>query len=96
MLHFLGHQYSVLQVWLIQWFLGLAMLNARLTAAEEIVSVFEETVAVYEDRMERLDWSEQEISRQRRLLDAVMKPELQLPVMPVTRYSNLTTFFSNE
>ncbi|CAB1436948.1 unnamed protein product [Pleuronectes platessa] len=56
-----------------------AMLTERLTAAaEEIVSVFEETVAVYEDRMERLDWSEQEIYRQRRLLDAVMKPELQL------------------
>ncbi|CAB1440899.1 unnamed protein product, partial [Pleuronectes platessa] len=31
-----------------------AMLTERLTAAaEEIVSVFEETVAVYEDRMER-------------------------------------------
>ncbi|CAB1445690.1 unnamed protein product, partial [Pleuronectes platessa] len=55
------------------------MLTERLTAAaEEIVSVFEETVAVYEDRMEQLDWSEQEIYRQRRLLDAVMKPELQL------------------
>ncbi|XP_060939449.1 gastrula zinc finger protein XlCGF57.1-like [Limanda limanda] len=53
-----------------------AMLTERLAAAaEEIVSVFEETVAVYEDRMER---SEREIYRQRRLLDDVMKPELRL------------------
>ena len=53
-----------------------ALLTERLTAAaDEIVAVFEETVAVYEERMER---SEREIYRQRRLLDAVMKPELRL------------------
>ncbi|XP_035004870.2 zinc finger protein with KRAB and SCAN domains 8 [Hippoglossus stenolepis] len=52
-----------------------AMLTERLTAAaEEIVSVFEETVAEY-DRVER---SEREICRQRRLLDAVMQPEVRL------------------
>ncbi|CAB1444582.1 unnamed protein product [Pleuronectes platessa] len=56
-----------------------AMLNERLTAAaKEIVSVFEKTVAVYEDRRERVYWSEQDISLQRRRVDAVMKPELQL------------------
>ncbi|XP_034432176.1 gastrula zinc finger protein XlCGF57.1-like isoform X3 [Hippoglossus hippoglossus] len=53
-----------------------ALLTERLTAAaEEIDAGIEETVAVYEDRMER---SEREICRQRRLLDAVMKPELRL------------------
>ena len=53
-----------------------ALLTERLTAAaDEIVAVFEETMAVYEDGMER---SEREIYRQRRLLDAVMKPELRL------------------
>ncbi|XP_062260735.1 zinc finger protein 2-like [Platichthys flesus] len=53
-----------------------AMLTERLTAAEEeILTVLEETVAEYEDRVER---SEQEICRQRRLLDAVMKPVVQL------------------
>ncbi|XP_069372633.1 uncharacterized protein [Paralichthys olivaceus] len=53
-----------------------ALLTERLTAAaEEIVAVFEETVAEYEDRVER---SEREICRQRRLLDAVMKPEVRL------------------
>ncbi|XP_060925099.1 uncharacterized protein LOC132999430 [Limanda limanda] len=46
-----------------------AMLTERLTAAVE------EIVAVFEDRMER---SEREICRQRRLLEAVMKPELRL------------------
>ncbi|XP_034425243.1 putative cyclin-dependent serine/threonine-protein kinase DDB_G0272797/DDB_G0274007 [Hippoglossus hippoglossus] len=52
-----------------------AMLTERLTAAaEEIVSVFEETVVEY-DRVER---SEREICRQRRLLDAVMQPEVRL------------------
>ncbi|CAB1426594.1 unnamed protein product [Pleuronectes platessa] len=50
-----------------------AMLTERLTA--EIVAVFEETVAEYEDRVER---SEREVCRQRRLLDAVMKPEVRL------------------
>ncbi|XP_034457089.1 uncharacterized protein LOC117771121 isoform X3 [Hippoglossus hippoglossus] len=53
-----------------------ALLTERLTAAaEEIVAVFEETVAEYKDRVER---SEREICRQRRLLDAVMKPEVRL------------------
>ncbi|XP_060925737.1 gastrula zinc finger protein XlCGF8.2DB-like [Limanda limanda] len=46
-----------------------AMLTERLTAAAE------EIVAVFEDRMER---SEREICRQRRLLEAVMKPQLRL------------------
>ena len=56
-----------------------ALLTERLTAAaDEIVAVFEETMAVYEDRMERSERSEREIYRQRRLLDAVMKPELRL------------------
>ena len=56
-----------------------ALLTERLTgAADEIVAVFEETLAVYEDRMERSERSEREIYRQRRLLDAVMKPELRL------------------
>ncbi|KAM8840122.1 uncharacterized protein AB9W97_001078 [Spinachia spinachia] len=53
-----------------------ALLTERLAeAAEEIVGLFEETVAEYEDRAER---SEREISRQRRLLDAVLKPEVKL------------------
>ncbi|CAB1419913.1 unnamed protein product [Pleuronectes platessa] len=53
-----------------------AMLTERLTAAEEeILAVLEDTLAEYEDRVER---SEREICRQRRLLDAVMKPVVQL------------------
>uniref|UniRef100_A0A3Q0RJK6 C2H2-type domain-containing protein n=1 Tax=Amphilophus citrinellus TaxID=61819 RepID=A0A3Q0RJK6_AMPCI len=53
-----------------------ALLTERLTAAaEEIVALLEETVAEYEDRVER---SEREICRQRRLLDAVLKPEVRL------------------
>lgn len=53
-----------------------ALLTERLTAAaEEIVALFEETVAEYEDRAER---SEREMCRQRRLLDAVLKPEVML------------------
>ncbi|KAM6974315.1 uncharacterized protein LKV04_015954 [Tautogolabrus adspersus] len=53
-----------------------ALLTERLTAAaEEIVALFEETVAEYEERVER---SEREICRQRRLLDAVLKPEVRL------------------
>ncbi|CAB1436156.1 unnamed protein product [Pleuronectes platessa] len=46
-----------------------AMLTERLTAAGE------EIVAVFEDKMER---SEREICSLRRLLEAVMKPELRL------------------
>ncbi|XP_037329934.2 uncharacterized protein LOC119219125 isoform X2 [Pungitius pungitius] len=53
-----------------------ALLTERLAAAaEEIVGLFEETVAEYEERAER---SEREICRQRRLLDAVLKPEVRL------------------
>ncbi|XP_073337755.1 uncharacterized protein [Pagrus major] len=53
-----------------------ALLTERLTAAaEEIVALLEETVAEYEDRAER---SEREICRQRRLLDAVLKPQVKL------------------
>ncbi|CAB1413821.1 unnamed protein product [Pleuronectes platessa] len=53
-----------------------AMLTERLTAAvEEILAVLEETVAEYEDRVER---SELENCRQRRLLDTVMQPVVQL------------------
>uniref|UniRef100_A0A671WY75 C2H2-type domain-containing protein n=1 Tax=Sparus aurata TaxID=8175 RepID=A0A671WY75_SPAAU len=53
-----------------------AKLTERLTAAaEEIVALLEETVAEYEDRVER---SEREICRQRRLLDAVLKPQVKL------------------
>ncbi|XP_069372988.1 uncharacterized protein [Paralichthys olivaceus] len=52
------------------------LLIERLTAAaEEIVGLFEETVAEYEDIVQR---SEREICRQRRLLDAVLKPEVRL------------------
>ncbi|XP_062239751.1 zinc finger and SCAN domain-containing protein 12-like [Platichthys flesus] len=53
-----------------------AMLTERLTAAAEaILAVIAETVAKYEDRVEQ---SEREICRQRRLLDAVMMPEVRL------------------
>ncbi|XP_062239748.1 transcription factor SPT20 homolog isoform X3 [Platichthys flesus] len=53
-----------------------AMLTERLTAAAEaILAVIAETVAEYEDRVEQ---SEREICRQRRLLDAVMKPVVRL------------------
>ncbi|XP_060950161.1 zinc finger and SCAN domain-containing protein 2-like [Limanda limanda] len=53
-----------------------AMLTERLMAAEEqILSVLEETLLESEERVER---SEREICRQRRLLDAVMQPEVRL------------------
>ncbi|XP_068189775.1 uncharacterized protein [Antennarius striatus] len=53
-----------------------ALLTERLTAAaEEIASLLEETVAELRDRVER---SEREVFRQRRLLDAVLKPEVKL------------------
>ncbi|XP_062266317.1 uncharacterized protein zgc:165409 [Platichthys flesus] len=52
------------------------MLIERLkAAAEAIIGLFEETVAEYEDIVQR---SEREICRQRRLLDAVLKPEVRL------------------
>ena len=45
------------------------LINERLTsAAEEIFQVFQKTVVEYEE----------EISRQRRLLDIVLKPEIKL------------------
>lgn len=45
------------------------LINERLTAAaEEIFAVFEKTIVKYED----------EIDRQRRLLDNVWKPEIKL------------------
>ncbi|XP_053289381.1 zinc finger protein 2-like [Pleuronectes platessa] len=53
-----------------------ALLTERLTAAgEEILAGLEETLAEYEDRVEQ---SERVIRRQRRLLDAVMQPEVRL------------------
>ncbi|CAB1428247.1 unnamed protein product [Pleuronectes platessa] len=53
-----------------------AMLTERLAAAgEEILAGLEETVAEYEDRVEQ---SEREICRQRRLLDAVLQPVVRL------------------
>ncbi|XP_060926836.1 uncharacterized protein LOC133001308 isoform X2 [Limanda limanda] len=56
-----------------------AMLTERLTAAgKEILAGLEETVAEYEDRVEQSERSEREIRRQRRLLDAVMQPEVRL------------------
>ncbi|CAB1430784.1 unnamed protein product [Pleuronectes platessa] len=56
-----------------------AMLTERLkAAAEEILVWLEETVAEYEDRVERSERTELEICRQRRLLDAVMQPVVRL------------------
>ncbi|XP_060923078.1 zinc finger protein 350-like [Limanda limanda] len=57
-----------------------AMLTERLMATgEEILAVFEQTVAEYEDRREdRVEQSQLEISRQRRLLDAAMQPVVRL------------------
>lgn len=44
-------------------------MNERLAAAaEEIVGLFEQTMSVYEE----------EIARQRRVLDVVLKPEIRL------------------
>ncbi|XP_030597782.1 zinc finger and SCAN domain-containing protein 2-like [Archocentrus centrarchus] len=64
-----------------------ALLTERLTAAaEEIVALLEETVAEYEDRVER---SEREICRQRRLLDAVLKPEVRLHAAVIAPYIQL-------
>ncbi|XP_072226731.1 uncharacterized protein [Leuresthes tenuis] len=53
-----------------------ALLTERLTAAaEELIGLFEKAAAEYEDRLQR---SEQEIRRQKRLLDTVLKPEVRL------------------
>ncbi|XP_062265697.1 zinc finger protein 2-like [Platichthys flesus] len=56
-----------------------AMLTERLAAAgEQIIAGLEEILLEYEDRVERTERSEREISRQRRLLDAVMQPVVRL------------------
>ncbi|XP_053302789.1 gastrula zinc finger protein 5-1 isoform X1 [Pleuronectes platessa] len=56
-----------------------AMLTERLAAAgEQILAGLEEILLEYEDRVERTERSEREISRQRRLLDAAMQPEVRL------------------
>ncbi|XP_060929479.1 zinc finger protein 572-like [Limanda limanda] len=56
-----------------------AMLTERLMAAEEeIFAVLEETLAEYEERVERSERSGRKICRQRRLLDAAMQPEVRL------------------
>ncbi|XP_068423210.1 oocyte zinc finger protein XlCOF6-like [Clinocottus analis] len=53
-----------------------ALLTERLAAAaDEIVGLLEETVAEYEHRAER---AERELCRQRRLLEAVLKPRVTL------------------
>ncbi|XP_030002775.1 gastrula zinc finger protein XlCGF57.1-like [Sphaeramia orbicularis] len=53
-----------------------ALLTERLTAAaEEIIALFAETVAEFEGRVEQ---SEKEICRQRRLLEAVLMPQVRL------------------
>ncbi|XP_053190767.1 oocyte zinc finger protein XlCOF7.1-like [Scomber japonicus] len=53
-----------------------ASVNQRLTAAaEEIFVLFERTIAEYEEELSR---SKEENKRQRKLLDAVFKPQLQL------------------
>ncbi|CAB1412465.1 unnamed protein product [Pleuronectes platessa] len=56
-----------------------AMLTERLAAAgEQILAGLEEILLEYEDRVERTERSEREISRQRRLLDAAMQPVVRL------------------
>ncbi|MED6239330.1 hypothetical protein ATANTOWER_005017 [Ataeniobius toweri] len=53
-----------------------ALITARLTAvAEEIFGLFKETLAEYEEKLQR---SEQEIFRHRKQLDALLKPEVRL------------------
>ncbi|XP_071378224.1 zinc finger and SCAN domain-containing protein 12-like isoform X2 [Centroberyx affinis] len=53
-----------------------ALVNQRLTAAaEEIFGLFERTIAEYEEEASR---SKEEIDRQRKLLDAVLNPEVRL------------------
>lgn len=52
------------------------LVSGRLSAAvEEIFGLFERTIAEYE---EQLCHSKQENERQRKLLDAVLKPEVRL------------------
>ncbi|XP_017285119.1 zinc finger protein 260-like [Kryptolebias marmoratus] len=53
-----------------------ALLTERLTAAaEEIVALFKAAMRDYEDRLQR---SEQEVCRQRKLLDVVLNPQVKL------------------
>nr|XP_054601003.1 zinc finger protein 585A-like isoform X1 [Nothobranchius furzeri] len=53
-----------------------ALLTERLTAAAgEIVALFKKTVVDYEDKLQR---SEREIRRQKRLLDTLLNPEVRL------------------
>lgn len=66
-----------------------ALLTERLTAAAaEIVALFEETVAEYEVRVER---SEREVSRQRRLLDVLLKPRVRLHTAGESLLTTTTT-----
>lgn len=52
------------------------VVNQRLTAAaEEIFGLFERTIAEYEEELSRSKW---ENERLRKLLDAVLKPEVRL------------------
>ncbi|XP_029289017.1 uncharacterized protein LOC115009274 isoform X3 [Cottoperca gobio] len=52
------------------------LVNERLTAAaEEIFGLFERTIAEYEEELSR---SKEETERHRKLLDAVLKPEVRL------------------
>ncbi len=53
-----------------------ALVNQRLTAAaEEIIGLFERTIAEYEEELCR---SKEENERQRKLLDAVFSPRVRL------------------
>lgn len=53
-----------------------ALFSERLAAAaEEIVALFKKTVLDYESRLQR---SEQEVCRQRNLLDVVLTPQVKL------------------
>nr|XP_033493236.1 uncharacterized protein LOC117263726 isoform X2 [Epinephelus lanceolatus] len=55
-----------------------ASVKQRLTAAaEEIFGLFERTIAEYEEELSR---SKEENERQRKLLDAVFSPQLQLHI----------------
>ncbi|KAI3358990.1 hypothetical protein L3Q82_015372, partial [Scortum barcoo] len=62
-----------------------ALVKQRLTAAaEEIFVLFERTIAEYEEELSR---SKEENERQRKLLDAVFKPEVRLHRADVQRLS---------
>ncbi|TDH09089.1 hypothetical protein EPR50_G00082990 [Perca flavescens] len=55
--------------------LRVAVQERLVAAAEEIFGLFERTIAEYEEELFR---SKQKNERQRKLLDAVLKPELRL------------------